>query len=154
MGDARTANPADWCCDGVLGNNRAMASKHLRTVLGIRLPGAQRVRPWLKWASAHFPQETKQILLSLIIICLTSSCKKQHALPFPSSVLGITVCNCSFIFSGSWNPSTESSCHGGLQQCHRDAAQWLCFIAFYRWSLPKKNQCKKHRVRMLPVVLN
>lgn len=41
-----------------------MASKHSRTVLGIRLSGAQRVRPCLKWASAHFPQEKKQILLS------------------------------------------------------------------------------------------
>lgn len=102
----------------------------------------------------HIFLKKKNKYCCLIIICLTSSCKEQHALPFPSSVLGITVCNCSFVFSDSWNPSAESSCHGGLQQCHRDAAQWLCFIAFYRWSLPKKNQCKKHRVRMLPVVFN
>lgn len=45
--------------------------------MGKRQPGAERVKPQLKWAMAHFPGDTKQRLLSLIIP-LTSSRMPHH----------------------------------------------------------------------------
>lgn len=137
MGDAGTANQTVWCCDGVLGS-RAVVSRRLRRQLGKRQPGSQGVKPHLKWAMAHFPRETNQRLFSLIIR-LTSSHKALHALPLSSAVLALTACHCRFVFSGSWNPCTASSCHWGLHQCHKDATQLLYFTAFSRRSLMKKS---------------
>lgn len=137
MGGAGSANQADWCCNGTLGS-RAMVSRSSRRQPGKRQPGAEGVKPQLKWAVAHFPWETKQRLLSLIIP-LTSSCKAPCALPLSSAVLGITACHCCFVFSGSWNVCSESSCHWGLQQCHKDAAWQLYFIAFSRGPLLRRS---------------
>lgn len=113
-------------------------SRSSRRQPGKRQPGAEGVKPQLKWAVPHFPWETKQRLLSLIIP-LTSSGKAPHALPLSFAVLGITACHCCFVFSGSWNESSESSCHWGLHQCHKDAAWQLYFIVFSRRSLLRRS---------------
>lgn len=65
----------------------------------------------------------------------------KHCMPclFSSAALALTACHCRFVFSGSWNPCTASSCHWGLHQCHKDATQLLYFSAFSRRSLTKKS---------------
>lgn len=147
MGDAGAENQAYWCCDGVL--------RRKDVVSGC---SRQQGKGSLEEESSSSSSELWHISLekrNRLVICLTSSCTALHYLPLVSAILGLMACHCCFIFSGGWNPCTSSSCHWGLHQCHKHAAQKLYFIIFSRRLLLKKKiNVKKHSVKTLPTVWN
>lgn len=149
LGDAVTAHQAEWCCDGVL-RSRAVLSRCSRRQWEKRQPGAERVKPWLKWAMAHFPHETRDSQFHHLSDNLMQS--TACSVPFLCSVRANALLLMLW-FSGCWSPRTTHSWHWGLHQCHR--LQHNCSIYCFSQKVPAgKISVKKHSVKMLPALLN